>query len=100
MKAHIPASTRLTRKEKAVVREYDEQVRNEEYNRYLKICAVALHEKFGFGHDRIADFLGELTKLAGEAEKDEVFWKHVDDVVLDELKFTDWKRENYGKVDR
>ena len=60
MKAHISVASRLTRQQKSIVREYDEKVWNEEYNRYLKICAVALHEKFGFGHDRIADFLGEL----------------------------------------
>ena len=99
MKAHIPATNRLTRQQKAVVREYDEQLRNEESNRYLKICAVALHEKFGFGHDRVSKFIDELGKLSGKAQKDEVFCKHIDDVVIGELK-QPFDRENYERMDR
>lgn len=99
MKAHIPASARLSNKQKSIVREYDEQVRNEESNRFLKICAVVLHTRFGFGHDRIADFFAEMAKVAGKAQKDEVFWKHIDDVVIGELQ-QPFDRENYERMDR
>lgn len=99
MKAHIPASARLTRRQKQIVREYDASVANENFQRFVKLSIVSLHEKFGFGHDRCADFLGEISKLAEEAEKDPIFWSHIDRVVLNELKMT-FDRENYEEVDR
>ena len=99
MKAHIPASERLSRREKQIVREYDSSVQNENFQRYMKLSIVALHEKFGFGHDRCADFLGEISRLAEEAGQDEIFWKHCDDVVLDELKMP-FDRENYEEMDK
>lgn len=100
MNCHIPAKSRLTCQQKKVVREYNEKVQGSVFTRYLKLCAVILHTKFGFGHDRIADFLGAMSKAACDAEKDEIFWKHIDDVMIDELKFKDWERENYKEVDR
>lgn len=99
MKAHIPAAARLTRREKQIVREYDSSIQNENFLRYVKLSIAALHEQFGFGHDRAADFLGTISRLAEEAEKDEVFWKHCDDVVIGELKL-EFPRENYKAVDK
>jgi hypothetical protein len=99
MKAHIPAAARLTRREKQIVHEYDSSIQNENFLRYVKLSIVALHSAFGFGHDRAADFLGTISRLAEEAEKDEIFWKHVDDVVIDELGLP-FDRENYEEVDK
>lgn len=99
MKAHIPAAARLTRREKQVICEYDKSVQNENFLRYVKLSIVALHEQFDFGHDRAADFLGTISRLADEAEKDEIFWEHVDKVVIEELKLQ-LPRENYKAVDR
>ena len=100
MKCHIPAKSRVTRREMFAVREYTDEIQNETFQRWTKLCAVALHLQAGFGHDRIADFLGEISKLAESAEKDEAFWMHIDDVLIKELKFTDLARENYKEVDR
>jgi hypothetical protein len=99
MKAHIPASMRLTKREKAIVKEYDDSIQNENFMRYVKLSIVALHEQFGFGHDRAADFLGTISRLAEEAEKDEIFWEHIDKIVIEELKL-ELQRENYKAVDR
>ncbi len=99
MKAHIPAAARLTRREKQIVREYDSSIQNENFLRYVKLSIVALHSAFGFGHDRAADFLGTISRLAEEAEKNEIFWKHVDDVVIDELGLP-FDRENYEEADK
>lgn len=100
MKAHIPAAARMTRKQKEIVREYDAQVQNETFTRYLKLCGAVLHRYFGFGHDRVSEFLGKMSEEAAKAEKDEAYWKHVDDVMINELRFKDWTRENYKEVDR
>ena len=99
MKAHISASMRLTKREKAIVKEYDDSIQNENFMRYVKLSIVALHEQFGFGHDRAADFLGTISRLAEEAEKDEIFWEHIDKIVIEELKL-ELQRENYKAVDR
>ncbi len=99
MKAHIPAAARLTHRQKQIVREYDASITNENFRRYMKLSLIALREKFGFGHDRAANFLGAISSAAEDAERDEIFWKHVDDVVIDELKLP-FDREDYEKVDR
>ena len=99
MKAHIPASKRLTRREKTTVKEYDDSVQNDNFMRYVKLSIVALHQRFGFGHDRTADFIGDMMRLADEAAKDEIFWEHIDKVVIEELKIQ-LPRENYKAVDR
>ena len=43
-----------------------------------KMSCIALNSLYGFGRDRLAGFLSELTRLAGLAEIDEEFWTHVD----------------------
>lgn len=43
-----------------------------------KMSCIALNNLYGFGRDRLADFLSELTSLAGLAETDEEFWTHID----------------------
>ena len=43
-----------------------------------KMSCIALNSLYGFGRDRLADFLSELTRLSGLAETDEEFWTHVD----------------------
>ena len=100
MHCHISPSTRLTRKEKAIVREYNFSLENENFRRYIKLSIAVLHEKFGFGHDRVAEFLQAISEASSDAVQDEVFWRHVDDIIIKELKLTDWPRENYDRVDR
>lgn len=70
-----------------------------EMRRWIKLVCVVLHEKFGFGHDRIADFLGAVTKCSEDQEHDEAFWFHIDAVIRDELKL-DFEPEDYREVDR
>lgn len=45
------------------------------------------------------DLAAELANLAGKAQKDETFWKHIDDVVVGELK-QPFDRENYERMNR
>ena len=43
-----------------------------------KMSCIALNSLYGFGRDRLAGFLSELTRLSGLAETDEEFWAHID----------------------
>ena len=99
MKAHIPAAARLMHREIKAIREYDASVQNEILMRYLKLCGVVLNRHFGFGHDRIAEFFGAVSTAAEEAEKDPIFWEHIDQVIIGELKLP-FDRENYKEMDR
>lgn len=49
---------------------------------------VALHNTYGFSTSRLAVVIQEIDKLSAAAEKDEIFWEHVDRVVIDELKMS------------
>lgn len=94
MKAHLPPGAHLSAKERRELKEENDAIR-----RWIKLVCVVLHNEFGFGHDRIADFLGAVTKYSDERDHDEVFWSHVDSVIRDELGI-DFQRENYEEVDK
>lgn len=53
--------------------------------RMLKLTLVILNRIFGFGRERLAQFSTEFNELCKEAETDEVFWGHIDRIVIDEL---------------
>lgn len=50
----------------------------ETVRRMLKLTIVTLHDEFGFGRDRLAQFVNAFNAVCSEAETDEVFWGHVD----------------------
>lgn len=89
MKARIPPKSVVSKGIRKAVQQYaKEQVNKEEQTemrRFLKIVCVALHQKFGFGKDRIADLLQEVSDLSEESDTDEIFWNHIDRVVIDEM---------------
>ena len=45
-----------------------------------------LNQNFGFGHDRLNKALKEMTEVIKHSSEDEVFWEHLDRVVIDQLK--------------
>lgn len=53
----------------------------ETVRRMLKLSIVTLHDEFGFGRDRLAHYIDAFNRICGEAEHDEVFWGHVDQIV-------------------
>lgn len=100
MKSHIPATKRLSHSARQAVSEYNDELQAETFRRWLKLTTVILHgEPFNFGHDRCAEFLGKISKLAETEKKDEIFWLHIDKVVNEELNL-DFKPENYAEVER
>lgn len=106
MKARIPV--KLKREAMAEInrladREY-QKVKNKEINdltrRIFKTIVFALHKDFGFGRDRCAKALKSMTEIIEHSDTDEVFWEHIDRVVIDKLKLEFDKRDytDNGKV--
>lgn len=76
MQARIPPGNRLSRKQKAVIRDYVDERERDSTRRILKLVCVVLNEEYGFGAVRLSNVirkLGELSQM-----DDEVFWHHVD----------------------
>lgn len=106
MKARIPV--KLKREAMAEInrladREY-QKVKDKEINdltrRIFKTIVFALHKDFGFGRDRCAKALRSMTEIVEHSDTDEVFWEHIDRVVIDKLKL-EFDRRDYtdnGKV--
>lgn len=68
--------------------------------RIFKTMIFALHKDFGFGRDRCAKSLKSMTEIIEHSDTDEVFWEHIDRVVIDKLKLEFDKRDytDNGKV--
>jgi hypothetical protein len=106
LKARIPV--KLKREAMAEInrladREY-QKVKDKEINdltrRIFKTIVFALHKDFGFGRDRCAKALKSMTEIIKHSDTDEVFWEHIDRVVIDKLKLEFDKRDytDNGKV--
>ena len=54
--------------------------------RIFKTMMFVLNQNFGFGHDRLNKALKEMTEVIKHSSEDEVFWEHLDRVVIDQLK--------------
>lgn len=85
MKARMPMPT----KQKALIRqeirrELDRQEQQRVRREYKLLCVV-LHELYGFGTGRLSAVLNRLSSLSAEHETDEIFWEHIDRVVIREL---------------
>ena len=89
MKARMPAEARLTNRQRAVLYEAaDKAVRareREHIRRIFKLLCVSLHESYGFGRGRLEHVLRTISSLSAEHERDEVYWAHIDRVVIDGL---------------
>ena len=49
------------------------------------MCYV-LNRDFGFGSKRCLSVIGGISRLSAEHDQDEIFWEHLDRVVIDEMK--------------
>lgn len=108
MKARMPVSNKTKR---LIIEESDRYIKqriNEEREkmnvditrRIFKTIAVALHEEFGFGHDRLVKVINAMTEIIKRSDTNEVFWEHIDREVIDYLKLP-FDRRDYtenGKV--
>lgn len=71
---------------------------NDMAQRVFKLFCVALHQTFGFGKYRLSRQLQAVNELSTEREQDEIFWTHVDRIVIEYIGL-DFPREDYDKMD-
>lgn len=99
MKARIPPKIPKQLKQEAerIAKNAYEQIREKENKditrRVFKTMLYALHKDFGFGRDRCAKALKSMTEIIEHSDTDEVFWEHIDRVVIDKLKLEFDKRD-------
>ena len=89
MKARIPVSKEMRKsieqETKLVMQKEMERQREDFTRRLFKLMCYVLHEDFQF-NKRCGDVLSGITKLVEKSDTDEVFWEHIDRVVIDYLK--------------
>ena len=90
MKARVPALSKNQRKKAQaevqimVNKEIEKQTEQITRKNFKLMCHV-LNEHFGFGKHRLSKVISEIGKLSAEADKDEIFWEHIDRVDIDYL---------------
>ena len=82
MKARIPLNNSLKR---GIEREIRKE-QNEATRRMIKVFLVTLNTNFNFGKKRLEKVMDDFYKLLLEGRKDEIFWEHIDRVLIDNLK--------------
>lgn len=106
LKARIPVKLKkeaMAEINRLADREY-QKVKDKEIadatRRIFKTMIFALYQDFGFGRDRCAKALRSMTEIIEHSDTDEVFWEHIDRVVIDKLKLEFDKRDytDNGKV--
>ena len=98
MRARLKPSAIVSKSQKAAFKEYQQKQNEGNMRRTFKLMCLALHEEFGFGHDRCLRLIGRINELANEHETDEVYWTHVDRV-MDQMGMA-FAKEDYEIVDR
>jgi len=76
--------------EKAVQKEREKICR-----RFFKLSITVLHDEFMFGTERSARFINKVSELLLQTDEDEIFWEHIDQLVIDRLDLPferDWTR--------
>lgn len=94
MKARVPRiSVKEKKKLKAEIKlevdriwkEVEQEKENDITRRVLKTIIYALNTEYGYGIKRISRLFNSFTKMLEESSKDEVYWEHIDRVVIDKL---------------
>ena len=53
--------------------------------RVLKTIIYKLNTEYGYGIKRISRLFNSFTKMLEESSKDEVYWEHIDRIVIEKL---------------
>ena len=94
---------------RSIDKKYQERIRNEveaEFqkqskdmaNRFFKLFCVCLNQEFGFGKYRLSRVLQAVNNLSAEREQDEIFWSHIDRIVIEQIGL-DFVKEDYDRMD-
>lgn len=109
MKARIPRISADQKKQMkqeidilvtAAIKEKEDALYKDLTRRILKTFVYVMHTDFGYGRTRLERLLEAFTIQLEKSDTDEVYWEHIDRVVMDELKLDFGKRDytNHGRV--
>lgn len=77
MKARIPNSAKLTKKQLQAAESYSRQVVKADQERllrqYFKLMCYVLNRNFGFGSKRCLAVINGISRLSAEHDQDEIF---------------------------
>lgn len=98
MKARLPIDRNTQKRIKEEVKKYYDKEGEGQSRRTFKLLFVVLHQHFGFGTKRIERIMEKVADLSLQRKEDEVFWSHIDMLLIDYLKLP-LEREDYDKMD-
>lgn len=99
MRARIPISNKVKKMvHEEAKKEYEKQC-NDATRRVFKLFCVALNQMHGFGQKRILGTIQCVEDLSVESQRDEVFWSHVDRIVVEKIGIN-FEKEDYELMDR
>lgn len=80
----------------AIRRACQNEIKNHN-RRMLKLACIALHQRYGFGRERLFAFIEEMSELSSGRTDDPVYWQHIDKLLIGTLKM-EWDAENYEEM--
>lgn len=99
MKARLPMNKKEKDKIKQEVEKEYEKQGNAAMRRIFKLMCAVLNEEKGYGKIRCSQIIGRIGELSEKHRSDEVFWTHIDKVVIDQMGM-EFDREDYSIMDR
>lgn len=101
MKARIPLSKKQRKfleeeAERYITQNVEKELDRERealIRRLFKTMIAALHNEFGFGHDRALKAFKAFNEVISHSDTDEVYWEKIDRLVIDYLKIPFEKRD-------
>lgn len=89
MNARLNPANSMTKQQKRICQDYIKSTMDKEIKGYarrlFKLMCLSLNETEGFGKARCQKIIKNINAIAEEHEKDEVYWSHVDRVVIDQI---------------
>lgn len=99
MKAHISMTSaeknRVQKDIKLMVKQQLFEEREQLMRKFFKLSVATLHNEYGFGQQRAFRYIEKVAELIKESDEDEIFWEHLDKLVIDRLGLPferDWTR--------
>ena len=103
MKARIPNSAKFSKKQQEainkLIKEQYEKEAQDIIRRVYKLLCVTMNEEHGHGKTRCLRTIDKIARLSEEHKHDEVFWYHVDKVVIEQMGIP-FECEDYERMER
>ena len=85
MRARLVVNKEYEERIKEKVKEHYDRAGEGHSRRTFKLLFVILHQYYGFGTNRLKNVMEKVSELSHERKHDEVFWAHIDRLLIDRL---------------